>query len=340
MKFYREVYFPYIIASIFGLGFSFLALHLIGKPEVSLFDYWNLFVFILTFLIIIVVLFIAIFHLKNIDKISFAERIQRFDSKQILNSDDFVTLFDENSEEEQLIKTMFIEIKNSYDRLKNYSLDITHEIKTPLTIMRGELEMGLISAKNYDDFIMILGSSLDEIYRLNKLVDNLLEISLAESGRLQYNFQQANLSLILDDIAEDAEVLASDKSIKVLKNVESDVIINIDPDRIHQALLNLVDNSIKFTGKGGEVNISLQNNSEFAVISIEDNGIGIDEELQPYIFDRYYRTKEAKESNIKGSGLGLSIVNSIIKAHKGEISLKSKLQVGTEFKIRLPLKTQ
>jgi len=340
MKFYREEYFPYIIASIFGLGFSMLALHLIGKPEVSIFEFWNLIVFLLTFIITIVVFFIAVFQLKNIDKLSLSEKLKRFDTKQILNSDDFETLLDEDTEEEKLIKSLIIEIKTSYDRLKNYSLDITHEIKTPLTIMRGELEMGLISAKNYDDFIMILGSSLDEIYRLNKLVDNLLEISLAESGKLQYNFQEANLSVILNDIVEDAEVLASDKGIKILKNVQSEIFSYVDSDRIHQAFLNLVDNAIKFTGKGGEVRISLQNDKENAVISITDNGIGIDEEMQPFVFDRYYRTKQAKESKIKGSGLGLSIVNSIVKAHKGEISLKSKLQVGTEFKISLPLKTQ
>ncbi len=227
--------------------------------------------------------------------------------------------------------------ENSYRKLREFTSDVSHELRTPLTIIRGELETALREPRTIEDYEYTIASAIEEVLRITNLVQTLLELSRADSGRIKMNFADRDLSALLKDIEEDAEILAQSKSISVNSEIQEKINCYVDLDRIHQALLNIIDNAIKYTPEGGEIRIRLQTNGDSADISIKDTGIGIDKENISRIFDRFYRADEVKKSKVHGLGLGLSIASWIIKEHKGKIEVESKPEKGTEFRIKLPL---
>jgi signal transduction histidine kinase len=139
-------------------------------------------------------------------------------------------------------------------------------------------------------------------------------------------------------MSEDAEILAESRGVNVTSEIEPDVNLPFDSARMHQAILNIVDNAIKYTKKGGNVLIQLIKTKDNAEIIISDTGNGIPADDLPYIFDRLYRVDKARSSNIFGVGLGLAIVKWIIEGHNGKISVESEVNKGTKFTIRLKLK--
>jgi signal transduction histidine kinase len=206
-----------------------------------------------------------------------------------------------------------------------------------LTILRGELELALRSDKNIEQYQDILLSALEEVVRLTNVVETLLELSKAEAGQIKMNFEKTNLSRLILDIAEDAEILAESKDIKVKKNIQDDIYVYIDSARIHQAALNIVDNAVKYTPQGGEIKIELTNNLNYAHLTVSDTGVGIPEDELKHIFDRFYRVDKSRSGTTHGAGLGLSIVKWIVDAHNGQIEVESILNEGSTFIIKLPV---
>jgi two-component system phosphate regulon sensor histidine kinase PhoR len=141
---------------------------------------------------------------------------------------------------------------------------------------------------------------------------------------------------LVEEVCKHAEVLAGDKDIRIIIAFLESVKINGDEVRLRQMVWNILHNGIKYTRPGGELKVSLQDEGEFALLSIQDTGIGIPEKDLPSIFDRFYRVDKARSRDEGGSGLGLSICKHIAEAHKGKIEVESKLDVGTRFKIRIP----
>jgi len=231
---------------------------------------------------------------------------------------------------------MIRRLDNSFAQIKKFTSDASHELRTPLTILQGELEVALHSEKTTDEYEIILVSALEEVGRLTNVVETLLDLSRAESGQIKMNFTESNLSKLMLDITEDAEVLAEMKGISVTSNISENVVLKYDSPRIHQALLNIVDNAIKYSNPDGKVNIELKNGKSNAVIVISDSGMGIEENEVEHIFDRFYRIDKARSSDIQGSGLGLSIVKWIVDAHNGKITVTSQLRKGTTFVLTLP----
>ena len=145
-----------------------------------------------------------------------------------------------------------------------------------------------------------------------------------------------NLSDLTEEVCRHAEVLAGDKDITIIIAFLESAEINGDEVRLRQMIWNILHNGIKYTQSGGEVKVSLQYKTGFALLSIQDTGIGIPEKDLPSIFDRFYRVDKARSRDEGGSGLGLSICKHIAEAHKGEIKVESKLGIGTRFTIRIP----
>lgn len=231
---------------------------------------------------------------------------------------------------------MLDRLEESFNQVRRFTSDASHELKTPLTILRGELELALHNELPTEKYQIVLASALDEVIRLTNVVQTLLELSRADSGQIPMAFQKENLSKLLNDITEDAEILAEVKNISVQSSIEQDIFIEFDIARLHQAVLNLVDNAIKYTPEDGFITIELKRFNQSVIISIRDTGIGIPNDHFERIFDRFYRLDKVVTSNIPGSGLGLSIVNWIVNAHNGKIWVQSKLDVGTSFMIELP----
>lgn len=236
------------------------------------------------------------------------------------------------------INTMIQRIENSFKQIQQFTSDASHELRTPLAILMGELEIGLHTSKSKQDFQEVILSALDEVIRLSKVVSSLLELSKAESGKLLLQFEKTNISDLLLDLLEDAEILSEAKKINLQHSVERSVYAEVDSSKIHQALLNIIENSIKYTQEEGEVSIVLDSDSQFVIIEVKDNGIGMTEEELPFIFDRFYRADVSRSTAIQGTGIGLAIVKWILEGHDAITTVKSKPNEGTTFLIKLPKK--
>jgi signal transduction histidine kinase len=206
-----------------------------------------------------------------------------------------------------------------------------------LAILTGELEVALRSDKSPEEYQTLLISALEEVGRLSKVVRTLLDLSRAETGQVSIDHQTVNLSTMLDDLSEDAMILAEERSISVGSMIEPNIVIDGDSVRLHQALLNIVDNAIKYTPEGGDILMRLVKEGDRAILRVSDTGVGIAPEHLPHIFDRFYRADQARSQDIQGNGLGLSIVKWIIEAHEGTIRAESTQDKGTMITIVLPI---
>ncbi|MFW6276652.1 MAG: sensor histidine kinase, partial [Bacteroidota bacterium] len=244
---------------------------------------------------------------------------------------------DEISKLINTLNQMIERLEKSFQQIRQFTSDASHELKTPLTILQGELAMALQKDYSKEDYLSIMASSLDEVIRLTNVVETLLELSRAETGQIQMNFREENVSRLVSGIAEDAEILAEAKSISVRSNIMPGVSAEIDSARVHQAVLNIVDNAVKYTPVNGKIDISLNGTDEYVEIKVSDSGPGIPEDKLPYIFDRFYRLDKARTSNIQGTGLGLSIVSWIVDAHEGDVIVEPGNDGGSTFTVRLPI---
>ncbi|MFZ9760843.1 MAG: ATP-binding protein [Candidatus Kapaibacteriota bacterium] len=235
------------------------------------------------------------------------------------------------------LNDMIARLEDSFNQIKQFTADVSHELRTPLAILTGELEVALRSDKSPEEYQSLLISALEEVGRLSKVVRTLLDLSRAETGQVTIEHTNVNLSTMLDDLSEDAMILAEERSISVGSMIEPGIVIDGDSVRLHQALLNIVDNAIKYTPSGGDILMRLVKEGDRAILRVSDTGVGIAKEHLPHIFDRFFRADQARSQDIQGNGLGLSIVKWIIEAHEGTIRAESTPGKGTMITIVLPI---
>lgn len=210
--------------------------------------------------------------------------------------------------------------------------DVSHELRTPLTAIRGNIDLMHHFGQADPDSLAAMQS---DIKRMTRLVDDLLLLARADSGAIPLAFKPVELDNVMFDIYHRAERLADSVEIKL--SVVDQVCVWGDADRLQQLVLNLIDNSLKYTPPGGQVVIGLEKNGKWARIIVSDTGIGIAAEHLPHIFERFYRVDKARTRVQGGSGLGLSITRWIAEAHGGSIAVTSKPGNGTTFTINLPI---
>ncbi|MFY8001144.1 MAG: sensor histidine kinase [Candidatus Kapaibacteriota bacterium] len=244
---------------------------------------------------------------------------------------------DEISSLTRTLNEMIERLERSFEQVRQFTGDASHELRTPLAILMGELEVALHSKKTAHEYQETIASALEEVSRLSQVVKNLLELSRADAGQVPLDLKKFSLSALLDDMVEDAMILGEEKDIVVRSTIESEVMLEGDKVRLHQALLNIVDNAVKYTQSGGSITVALRVQDDEALVSVSDSGYGIPEEDIPYIFDRFYRVDKSRSTNISGHGLGLSIVKWVVEAHKGRIKVASNVGKGTIFFLWLPL---
>lgn len=235
------------------------------------------------------------------------------------------------------LNEMIERLQDSFEQIRRFTSDVSHELRTPLAILMGEMELALRSPKSNEQYIDTISSALEEVTRLSKVVRSLLDISRAETGQVKITFEPVNLSATIRDIAEDMQILAEENGIKLDSIVEDNVTVYADDVRIHQLLINIIDNSIKYNRPNGSVLVRMQRDEGYAVIRISDTGVGIPKDNIEHIFERFFRVDKARSSDVEGTGLGLAIVKWIVEAHNGNISVESEFGKGTMFTIRLPL---
>ncbi|SFD34018.1 sensor histidine kinase [Clostridium uliginosum] len=224
-------------------------------------------------------------------------------------------------------------LENQEKMRKVLTKDISHELRTPLTTMQVQLE-ALVDGV-WEPTEERLKSIYEETQRLSRLVGYLENLSRYESDNLVLNKSMVDISELISTIMVNFEKQLLDKNIEYESNLNR-FVANVDKDKLSQALINIISNGIKYTQIGGKININcIEMENEFVIV-VKDSGIGISEENLSYIFERFYRADESRARATGGSGIGLTIAKAIIEAQDGEISVKSKVDGGTEFTIKLP----
>jgi heavy metal sensor kinase len=238
----------------------------------------------------------------------------------------------------ETFNSMLGRLEDSFRKIKQFSADASHELRTPLTILRGETEVALRWAKSPEEFRKMLDSNMEEIDRMSRIIENLLALAKSDAGEMPLEIKEISLSDLLQELYLQGKTLGEAKEIGVFlrPEVTEEIRIHGDELRLRQMFLNLITNGIKYTPNGGRVEIGLAVTRDSAVVTIADTGIGIPEEHQPHIFDRFYRIDKARNRMDGGAGLGLAIVKWIVDAHEGRISVSSTPQRGSTFTVSLP----
>lgn len=235
------------------------------------------------------------------------------------------------------LNEMIARLETAFERIRQFTADASHELKTPLAILLGEIELALRNDQSPEQYRATLVSCLEEVERLTNVVQGLLDLSRADSGQITLTLEPLDLSSLVRSVVSSVSVLADAKHIFILPAIQADVIVNGDDIRLHQALLNVIENAVKYTPEGGRVEVACVATGTEAVVTVTDSGPGIPQHSVAHIFDRFYRVDQARSQEIVGTGLGLSITRWIIDAHQGSITVQSDEGKGTTFTIRLPL---
>jgi signal transduction histidine kinase len=223
------------------------------------------------------------------------------------------------------------------DARRQFFADISHELRTPLTVIRGEAEVTLRRDRDAGEYQETLHRIQELAMQLGKLVNDLLFMARAESANLQFEWEPVDLAELVANVVEDIEVLADDKAIAVtLEPVPTPVWVRGDKQRLRQVLFILGDNACRYSSPQGRIAIALRGDGEQARLSVNDQGIGIAPHELEMIFDRYYRSHNARNSGAEGTGLGLPVAKTIVKAHGGHIHASSNEGEGTTFTVELP----
>ena len=231
---------------------------------------------------------------------------------------------------------MMDRLENSFAQMRQFSSDASHELRTPLTVLQGQNELVLSKLRDPKEYQEVIISNLEEIKYMSKVLEDLFVLSRSDENQVLLNYKRMDLRDLVEEVCRHAEILAEEKDISIVIAFLEQVKINGDEVRLRQMVWNILHNGIKYTQPGGELKVSLLEESGFALLSIQDTGIGIPEKNLPFIFDRFYRVDKARSKDEGGSGLGLSICRHIAEAHKGKIEVESKSGLGTRFKIHIP----
>lgn len=237
------------------------------------------------------------------------------------------------------LNAMMGRLERSFSTLRRFTADASHELKTPLTVLRAGIERAITHPKTPPELLEVLDETLGEVHRMTEMVDALLMLARADEGRAPLHLEQVDLTELVTDIGETANILGEQAGVNVAVRAPAEPLeVAADPARIRQLLMNLMTNAIKYTPRGGAVRIELARQAANVVLVVRDTGIGIAPGDLPHIFDRFWRADEARSRTGErpGTGLGLAISKWIAEAHGGEIDVQSRPARGTTFTVTLP----
>jgi heavy metal sensor kinase len=230
-------------------------------------------------------------------------------------------------------------LESSFQQMRRFTADASHELRTPLTAMRSVGEIGLRGRRDPYAYREVIGSMLEEVDRLSLLVDRLLTLSRADSGESILSRERVDLCELAEEVTMQLAVLAEEKQQSLTVEAGSPSHCIGDRMVLRQALLNLVDNAIKYSPDGGRIVVKVSTSGEgMAVLDVSDTGPGIPSDLRPRVFDRFYRADRSRSrENGGGTGLGLSIARWAVEVNGGQLTLESSEGPGATFRITLPI---
>jgi len=227
-------------------------------------------------------------------------------------------------------------LERSFEQLRRFSADASHELRTPLTALRSVGEVGLRSARTVEDYREVIGSMLEEVDRLTRLAGELLTLARTEAGEAKLHSEPLDLSALAREVAQDLAVLAEERGQALEARADPPVIVHGDRLALRQALINLVDNAVKYAPEGTRVLLQAGRDPQGPFIEVKDEGPGIPAEHRERIFERFYRVDKSRSRQMGGTGLGLSLVKWTAEAHGGRVELETAEGRGSTFRLVLP----
>ena len=237
------------------------------------------------------------------------------------------------------VNGMLARLEQSFASLRRFTADASHELKTPLMVLRAGVERALVHPGIPSEILQSLDETLAQINQMTEMVENLLTLARADEGRAPLAVEECDLREVVADVAETAGILGEEAGVTAVHTMpETPVRLAVDRHRIREMLLNLVTNAIKYTPRGGSLALALEENEDAVTFTVRDTGIGIAAGDLPHIFERFWRADPARSrtGDRPGVGLGLAIAKWIVEAHGGSITVQSRPGRGTMFIIRLP----
>ena len=238
------------------------------------------------------------------------------------------------------LNQMMERLERSFAALRRFTAEASHELKTPLTVLRSGVERAITTPGLPRDTLEVLEEVLQEVNRMTELVDALLTLARADEGRAELHKEPVDLRAILEEAGETGELLAEQAGVTMdVATSNAPVVVVVDRSRIRQLILNLVENAVKYTPRGGSVQVRLGQEDGKVTLTVADSGIGIAPGDLPHVFDRFWRadTARTRTGERPGTGLGLAICKWIAEAHGGSIAVTSRPGRGTTFVVSLPL---
>jgi len=308
--------------------------------------------------------------LRPVDQMTTTAR--RIEAEHLGKRLDGAEVDDELGRLARTLNEMLARLEAAFAQVRRFSADASHELKTPLTVLKGEIEVALKSPRQPAEYQRVLVSMLEEVESMARLVDDLLLLSRAEAGALRLDLGPVELDRLVEEVAKEGQVLARGKQVQVKIAAIEPLVLQGDGQRLKQLLRNLVDNGVKYTPPGGQVSLALRRAegrsgascpqgarspatrplgdppdrqiaqlpdcpaAEWVEIAVRDTGVGISPEAIPRIFERFYRVDPARSRGTGGAGLGLCIAKTIAAAHGGSIEVQSTPGAGSTFTLLLP----
>lgn len=236
------------------------------------------------------------------------------------------------------LNEMLARLEASFQRVTQFTADASHELRTPVSVMRTSAELALRRTRSEPEYREALSRILDESERVSRLIEQLLLLARADSGPSALPIVQTDLAAALRGACGEAKVLAEAKQLKFSQSIPATPVWVLgDAASLQRLFIILLDNAVKYTPSGGQIEVLLTSDDGYAFAGIRDTGIGIPEQDLPHVFDRFYRSDRARSRESGGTGLGLAIGRWIAEAHGGEIRVESVAAKGSTFEVRLPL---
>ncbi len=235
-----------------------------------------------------------------------------------------------------VLNAMLARIDEAFENQRRFLADAGHEIRTPLTILRGDLDVALRRRRSPEEYEAVLRQTLGDLKEVSSLADDLITLARSESGGLEPHPAEMPVRRLLGRVAEKYARVAEEAGIEMTLDIDDRLVVYADPGLLERALGNLVDNAIKYGRRGGGVSVSARSEGGGGFgVTVRDDGPGIPSEERERLFERFYRG-EAGRRSVRGSGLGLAIVKAIVEAHGGQVSLQSEPGRGTSIHLSLP----
>ena len=239
----------------------------------------------------------------------------------------------------ETLNQMMTRLERSFAALRRFTADASHELKTPLTVVRAGVERAITRPGVPQETLAPLEETLHEVNRMTELLDSLLTLARADEGRADLHREPVDLRAIIEEAGETGELLAEHAGVGIdIRLPPQPLVVPVDRSRMRQLALNLIENAVKYTPRGGQVSVELAGDNGRAVFTVADTGIGIAPGDLPHVFDRFWRADSARTrtSERAGTGLGLAICKWIAEAHGGTIEVQSRPGRGTTFTVGLP----